>query len=314
MLNIEETMNDQGMKMLMLENAQLRLTFLPEYGANLWSIFDKSRNCELLWHHPILLPRKVKADEVYDDIFFGGWHELFPNDVPERSDGRELMDHGELWFSEWDLSIEQATPEQGSILFSTNCLITPAHIQKRCILHNDQPYFDMEYLIENKGPSSFDFMFKIHAAVDISAGDQIELPVKRCVMENTGLPSRIPPGETFLWRQYGPDGIEPDMAVVPAKSVQLAELIYGLDLEAGRCGLRRPGKGVRISWHFDPKALPTVWTFASYGAWRGLYTLIFEPCSGYPLLLSEAREKGIVNTLEPGASFHTTVRFQVDSL
>ena len=33
----------------------------------------------------------------YDDVWAGGWEELFPNDAPGRFEGRELPDHGEWW-------------------------------------------------------------------------------------------------------------------------------------------------------------------------------------------------------------------------
>ena len=55
---------------------------------------------------------------AYDDVWAGGWEELFPNDAPGAFEGRDLPDHGEWWTMAWT-ALEatggsEATGETGS--------------------------------------------------------------------------------------------------------------------------------------------------------------------------------------------------------
>ena len=53
--------------------------------------------------------------------------------------------------------------------------------------------------------------------------------------------------------------------------------------------------------------LSSVWVFATFGGWRGLSTIILEPCTGYRARLEDAIAHGSVMTLEPGEHRATEV-------
>jgi hypothetical protein len=50
-----------------------------------------------------------------------------------------------------------------------------------------------------------------------------------------------------------------------------------------------------------------VWVFGAYGGWRGLYTTILEPCTGYPYRLEDAVAQGTASRIEAGAALETEV-------
>src|SRR6187549_2014224 len=87
----------RGLRTLILENRQLRVTVLPDLGGKIWSILHKPSDREMLWHNPRVPPRLAYHGATYDNWFCGGWDEVFPNDFPVEIDGEASPDHGELW-------------------------------------------------------------------------------------------------------------------------------------------------------------------------------------------------------------------------
>jgi hypothetical protein len=69
-----------GLRAVVLENRFLRLVVLPEAGAKIWQITYKPLDASLLWNHPRVLPARHAIHARYDDVWSGGWDELFPND------------------------------------------------------------------------------------------------------------------------------------------------------------------------------------------------------------------------------------------
>ncbi|HTF72294.1 MAG TPA: hypothetical protein VK638_57475, partial [Edaphobacter sp.] len=69
-----------GLRLITLENELLRIQLLPEAGAKIWQITYLPLNVDLLWNNPHTLPARHAIDACYDDVWSGGWDELFPND------------------------------------------------------------------------------------------------------------------------------------------------------------------------------------------------------------------------------------------
>src|SRR5262249_644497 len=69
-----------GLRAVVLENRFLRLVILPEAGGKIWQITYKPRDADLLWNNPEIAPGRLPAHSLYDDVWSGGWDELFPND------------------------------------------------------------------------------------------------------------------------------------------------------------------------------------------------------------------------------------------
>src|SRR5919199_616506 len=94
---------------VILENDLLRVVIMPDLGAKIWQLTYKPKGKDLLWHNPRLKPRKLPFHSIYDDTFFGGWDELYPNDTPEELNGEAEPDHGEIWTLPWEYAIEKVS-------------------------------------------------------------------------------------------------------------------------------------------------------------------------------------------------------------
>src|SRR4051812_20407604 len=95
-LSIDTHWTYRGLKAVILENRLLQVVVLPQVGAKLWQITYKPRAAELLWNNPRIAPSRLPIHSRYDDVWSGGWDELFPNDESAVIEGEQYPDHGEL--------------------------------------------------------------------------------------------------------------------------------------------------------------------------------------------------------------------------
>ncbi|HWR97518.1 MAG TPA: hypothetical protein VN317_03780, partial [Candidatus Methanoperedens sp.] len=77
---------------LVLENARLRAVILPKLGGRVWELEDRVRDRQWIWHREGVPLAAAPAGAVYDEVWAGGWEELFPNDAPGPFEGRTLPD------------------------------------------------------------------------------------------------------------------------------------------------------------------------------------------------------------------------------
>jgi hypothetical protein len=114
--------------------------------------------------------------------------------------------------------------------------------------------------------------------------------------------------ERFTWPLARSDaGATVDMRQIPSQSAGLCDFFYAVELDHGWCALTDTAHAAGFGLAFDPAVFSSVWVFGAYGGWRGLYTAILEPCTGYPYRLEEAIAQGTVSQLAAGAEFDTEV-------
>ena len=85
-----------GIEVLTMENEHLKCSLVPALGGKLISVYNKSLQKEFLWINQHLELAVNEPGAEYDPNFLGGIDELIPNDIPEKIDGIEYPDHGEL--------------------------------------------------------------------------------------------------------------------------------------------------------------------------------------------------------------------------
>lgn len=292
----------------MLENDQLRAVILPELGGKLWSLVYKPVDREMLWHHPRVFPRPVPFGATYDDWFCGGWDELFPNDAPVTIAGESYPDHGELWSMpfEWELSARSA--HEITLRLYRSGVVTDTEVEKWITLRDGEPMLRFRHRIANNAPVPLDFLWKLHPALNISPHARIDLPARR-VLVDPGFRDRLGPDVAeFQWPiARAVAGTDVDMRHVPSADAATCDFFYAVELDAGWCALSDGVEQVGFGLAFDPAIFSSVWVFGAYRGWRGLYTAILEPCTGYPYRLDEAIERGRHSRLGPGEELETEV-------
>ena len=307
-LNIITETKTNGLRTLVLENRFLRLAVLPEAGARIWQITYKPLNSDLLWNHPTTQPEHHELHACYDDVWSGGWDELFPNDEAGTLNGRQFPDHGELWTGAW-----QAEPFQngesagGRLRFTTP--ISNFLVEKTVILRPERAAFEIKYRFTNQGAETLPFLWKLHPAFAVSSDHRIDFPLMT-VRRELEFPGTL--GEAlpiFPWPYARIDGARLDLRQVPDVSSQAVHFFYGTELAAGWCGITNRKNRLACALRFDPKILSSCWLFATHGGWRDLNVAVLEPATGYPYQMQSMIDNGQARTLASGESLETSVLF-----
>jgi hypothetical protein len=298
----------RGLTAVILENRLIRAVILPELGAKLWQITYKPADRELLWHHPRIKPRTVPTHAIYDDVFFGGWDELYPNDIPEPLLGEPLPDHGELWTLPWEFEIQGDGTEEASVRLWVETPVTSSRMEKRISLREAEGLLRFRHRLSNTGREELPFLWKLHAAMKADEYSRIDLGAKSMYIESFGTPRN---GETLVSYEwpYITDkfGVTHDMRQCKPSDSRLAEFQYATELKAGWCALTDTKSGIGMGIAFDPAVFRSCWLFASYGGWRNLQTVVLEPCTGYPVSVADGIAQGTHRVLAAGESIECDV-------
>jgi hypothetical protein len=296
----------RDLRVLVIENESIRAVVLPELGGKLWQLACTRTGRDLLWHNPRLAARAVPFGATYDDVFFGGWDELFPNDIPETLAGEPFPDHGELWASPWDWEIRQAGDE-ARIALRTIGPISGCTIEKTLVVRAGDAHLSVRHRLTNTGRDELPYLWKQHVAVPVAEPARIGLGAATMYVEDFGTPRAGGPGHIYEWpRLVGADGTATDMSRTLPASSGVSEFQYATHLDGGWCAVTyEDGSGLGLA--FDPEVFRSCWLFASYGGWRGLEVLILELCTGHPVSVAAGVERGTHQILLPGGVIETTV-------
>ncbi|MCJ7738874.1 MAG: hypothetical protein MUQ10_16430, partial [Anaerolineae bacterium] len=164
-----------------------------------------------------------------------------------------------------------------------------------------EPALDVGYRIHNTTGERREFLWKLHAALSIDAGDRIMCPARTARVVDAEW-SRWSTTEPFAWPQI--EGQRADL--VPPKDGTM-DFLFIYDLEEGRMAWRRDSQNLTFEYRFDTEIFPYAWYFASFGGFDGHYMAILEPCTTMPLSVNEAAQLGQCSVLESGESIETTV-------
>lgn len=306
-LSTEHSVN--GLRAIAVDSSPLTVVVIPELGGKIWQISDSRTGRGLLWHNPRLQPRSVPWAAPFDDLFFGGWDESFPNDISESILGEQYPDHGELWGSPWDWEVLEHDRHQTQIALTLCTPISAVSFTKVIAIRDDWDSVRVSWRIENRLGSDLPYLFKQHIAVPAVPGATIELPANRTILTDYGRP-RVPGTATFDWPiLVDGAGTSHDMSRMPAADGGVVELQYATGLVDGRCAVRYPdGSGVSLG--FDVDVFPACWTFASYGGWRAHEVVVLEPATGFPLSVQAGTVDRTHQVLRSGQVFEAVMTFQ----
>ena len=296
-----------GLQALVLENDRLRVVVLPDLGGKVWQVTDRRTRRDLLWQNPRITARPVPFGSTYDDVFFGGWDELFPNDVPEELAGEPFPDHGELWASAWDWRVEDRD-DAVSVTLSLETPISACRFTKTLTLADGASDLEVAWRIENRLARDLPYLWKQHVAVPVNEPASLGMGARSMYVEDFGNPRAGGAGTRYRWPVLVDGaGARHDMRPTLPGSSQVSEFQYATELEAGWCSVTyADGSGVGLA--FDPEVFRSCWTFASFGGWRAHEVLILEPCTGYPIGVAEGVAERTHQILPAGAVMETELR------
>jgi hypothetical protein len=300
---------------LILENAALRVTMLPELGGHVLELIDKVADRNLLWVNPRTSPRRAPYGAHFDDWWSGGWDEIFPTGDRAELHGEQLPYMGELWSVPWTASAG-AAGNRAWITGAGLATMAPARLERTLELRADEPVLRAHYRLTNLDVRPLPFLWGIHPSFAVTPAHRIDAPAREmCVAVSSGSAMGTV-GTRYDWPAQ-PDpiaagGLRDVRRVLPADAA-----IFGghwaTDLVAGWLALTDTAthRGVAIAFPLD--VFPHAWLWQVYGGWRGHHLLCLEPWTGYPMQLEEAQAAGRARVLQPGESLDADVAFIIFS-
>jgi hypothetical protein len=297
METLSQDLQLDGVPIARLESQFLRLDVAPSVGGRMVSLVDKRTGHEFLWRNRSLKLELLPTGSEYDPNFYGGIDELLPNDPAEKIAGIDCPDHGELWTTSLSSRIEgQTLSLRGKLPWFG------LEYERKMSLRKDEPIVELWYRITNRTEAAREFLWKLHAALAVRAGDIIDCPARQAQVVDPAW-SRFKSTAPFVWPRI--EG--KDASVIPPLDGTM-DFFYLFNLERGEMSWRRPESGLRFTYQFDKNIFPYAWLFASYGGFNGHYTIILEPCTAMPMSVIESAQKNQCSRLDPGEQIETTVK------
>ena len=311
---------------LVLESEHLRVTVLPDKGADIVELVHAPSGTDVLFKAPWgLRPPGAPPREEADGLEFignyeGGWQELLPNANDACShDGVELPFHGEVALLPW------AVEELGgaAVRLTVRCHRLPFALERVMRLEPGRPELVVEGTVRNEGDTRLPFVWGHHLVLGppfLEAGCTLELPATSIVTaeEVWEQTARLEPGQRSSWpdaRLRG--GGTVDLRRVPGPEAGSHDDLFVGGFSEGRARVHNPRLGLQFRLVWDAVVFPWVVLWQPYGgavdpSLAGSYALGVEPWTSRHCL-ERAVAAGEATWLEPGESLSTTVVAAVEA-
>lgn len=300
----------RGLRVITLENDLLRLQILPEAGAKIWQITYLPLSADLLWNNSRIPPARHTIHACYDDVWSGGWDELFPNDEETAILGERYPDHGELWSGAWEAEPFTSADEVGvKLRFQTP--VSAISVEKIITLRPGTACIHFTHCFKNLGSAAFPFLWKLHPAFNVTEQHRLDFPPMQVVREPAFPGTLAEAPLEFSWPYAQMRDREVDLRMVPRQDQGQLYFFYGDQMKSGWCALTNTATRLSCGLRFDPAIFPSCWLFASYGGWRNYNVAVLEPCTGHPLNFDALVASGRQRILQPDESLSTNVLFTV---
>lgn len=286
-----------------LEDDRLRVVCLPGFGGKLTSFRDKREGFELLFQNPTEGFRHAAVGDPFARFEACGFDDVFPSVVAETVQvGDRLVpypDHGELWSSPFEPSVEEKT-----LHLSYDSVLLPYRFEKRLEVANGA--LSISYRITHTGGDPFPCIWLFHCLVNMEEGMQLIMPPSATRIRNVsgfGEPGEVHP---YPVTDGGVDLSRP-LSTGPGRSGK-----FYLDgaVSDGRCGYRYPGRNLACLVEYDASALPYLGFWVTNGGFRGDRNCALEPTNGFYDSISVARENGAVVELSAGSVLEFAIRMR----
>ena len=290
-----------GLGTIIVENELLRVVIIPELGGKIYDIVFKPLWKNILWHNPRISPRKVPFGVAFDDVWSGGWDEIFPNDAASVLNGEKYPDMGEIWSIPWDYSITNDKPKKSiTVTISAFSPISTCKIVRALTLNEYDSRIFLHYSLQNIGQNQMRFLWKLHPAFAVNDSCTIIIDGGKTIVDSRYRQFFEPKSHEYHWPNSTRKGGEPfDVSKVRSQSDNTCTLHYVTELKEGSVALRNPREKADVVLKFPKEILNCVWLFLPYGGYRGIYNAVIEPSTSYPYDLSQAIQEGHYSKLDP---------------
>jgi galactose mutarotase-like enzyme len=294
-----------GLTAIQIRGHFVTLVLVPEAGGKILQLIDNESGFSLLWQNPRVPIGRTYAGAPFDDVWCGGWDDVFPTDAECKIEENSFHDHGDLWIGPWTWSVEKDDRDETILRLSRDSVSLPCTVDKWITVRRDGQGVSLTLRLTNHGLAPVRFMWNQHIAHAIGPGSRVHLPLSKMGV--------VPPAPSLddarevTWPIYGGE----DLSRLAGPEAGALQFLYCLDMRAGWCAVTHPSQGVAVRIEFDREVFCTPWLWRVLGGWRGHYFLLTEPCTSLPGSLASAIQNDSAATLAAGTSLETEIRVLV---
>jgi len=324
------TGSEAGHPAVYLENDLLKITLLPEKGADIYQFIHKPTGLDVLWKNPVGLwppgspPHDGSLGFPFLQNYEGCWQELFPSyNDPTTYNGVEIPFHGEVCALSWRYSSEEQTDDRIAVRFTVETRLTTFRLERVMRLERGSTRLTLDETVTNIGSADQHFVWGHHCVVGgpwLEAGCRLDTPARTIVTieqmyeEKT---TRLMPGQREPWPNARlRKGGTVDLSLLPGPEIHTHDDVYLTDLTDGWVSVTNPRIGLTFRLDWDVSVFKWIISWQPYGGAEALpfkgmpYALGIEPwVSSRPLGASV--DDGTAIRLAPGQSFSTTLHAQI---
>jgi hypothetical protein len=307
-----------GWRALTLGDEGLRVTVLPEKGADIYALVDVASGIDVLFKSPWGLqppgspPREGWGGHDFLANYEGTWQELFPSaNDPCTYRGEPIPFHGEVASLPWDV-----TADGDALRLSVRCRRTPFRLER--VMRIEEGALVLEGAVTNESAGPAHFVWGHHCVLGppfVEAGCRLDIPAGaiETIPETWEQTARLEPRQRSAW----PDALlraggTVDLSHVPGPEEGSHDDVYVTDLGGGWAEVANPRLGLAFRLEWDPEVFRWVIVWQPYGGANempltGSYALGVEPWISR-LDLERAVAAGEAVELAGGETFSTTLR------
>ncbi|MEM7431244.1 MAG: hypothetical protein AAF351_04800 [Pseudomonadota bacterium] len=277
MSQISQHIAPDGLQRIVMENAALRLSLIPEVGGKIYELVDRRSGFNWLWHHPRLRPTPELANAPFiEELDCGGWDEIVFSVTPCEIAGEDgtrwsIPSHGKVVGQNWRVT---TTDEHGdgsvSVAFRAQGNDPTFHFDRTVWLAADGAYLRLDYTLKNLGAYRIPGYWCAHPLFRVDENTRIHLQGQpRIRVDQFASASAEPVGE-HNWptlRCNGAGDIDLDSCFGAER--RFASKVYVPTPTDGAVSLSRADGTQRLRMQFDPDAAPWVGLWINCRAWSG---------------------------------------------
>jgi hypothetical protein len=307
---------------VIMANDAVRIVLVPELGGRVVSLAD--RRSEREWLVQGQPPSRLEAAAwAREDADFGGrqafgWDECLPTigacPDPLAPDGPYLRDHGAQWGRASRVTVDRTsdsirvdwTDGRWPFAFSRTLRLGGSAVAAR-------------YSLENFGANSLDFLWSMHALLDLPEGTRIDLPAgTRLSMPFASGRGLTPSGSerSVIWPNAPKEPGHIDLSRVPANGQPVAAKLYANLAPVGAVRAVTPN-GAWIAFDWSREIAPALGLWLNYGGWphpsNDIRQVSIEPTTSGHGDLAAARSDRAALRLDAGAKVSWEVCITLES-
>ena len=326
---------DGGNRAVVLADDRIRVTLLPDRGADIHAVEDIRTGVDVLWKTPWGLRRRggeirqKGSPEEWLETYAGGWQLLLPSGGgPSTHRGVHHSYHGEACSLPWAATICTASDGGDYIELRVRLADTPLLVERAVSLVPGRGVVIVAERVTNESSRPVDYMWVHHPAFGaplVAPGARIRTSASTILADafHDGSGNPLEPGTSHGWPIVRTrDDRELDLSIIPAASPGRLLLGYLAGFDEGKATIENGALGIACTLSWDAEVFPYAWLWQELGAtagppWLGrAYTIAIEPATSYPGtgLGDVVKTSATHRTLAAGNSAETRVSLRLSAV